>query len=484
MSNLVVVVVVSPFTSQHSQAPLTFIFAELSRLPEVCPVRDVCIWRESLRGSECPTGHSGQPWTVDSQPGQLRPLQPAEDARQQRRRIRRVRAGRDVAQPGDGAAPAIQHVRTADGHGGGLPGESQSVGNLSFTRQSQLMILMLFIATNVWPGVGPAGSCHGADSDQFESLSPCRGGRRSSRGRRRSWPGGRRSWRRRPTTWGPTTGPHCPASCRANPASTKISTWTFLSSSRRLSRGSTISGYVRAGSEDWQMLQFQFSVHTGLYLANLFGTLCSLFGGLDDGGAFGVSLAYVIFFVPLSFLCWFRPAYKAFKADSSMWFMTFFLVFFGQFCFSVLMALGIRQMGAWWEKLQYFVILWHRLVCSVGWLSQSPPSPEAQGTDPEQLEEITSSASSSSSSPRAGSSPPSLTSSYWRRSTATTEPRGPASPRLRRSSRPTCSVTRPSGMRRPPRPRPGSDKAFRWVELRPGDREAATSHSLDILISQ
>ena len=94
-------------------------------------------------------------------------------------------------------------------------------------------------------------------------------------------------------------------------------------------------------------LYFFVSVHTGLYLANLFGTLCSLFGGLDDGSAFGVSLAYVIFFVPLSFLCWFRPAYKAFKADSSMWFMTFFLIFFAQFCFSVLMALGIRQMGAW-----------------------------------------------------------------------------------------------------------------------------------------
>jgi len=98
--------------------------------------------------------------------------------------------------------------------------------------------------------------------------------------------------------------------------------------------------------ETVKRLYYLWLLHTGLYLANLFGTLCELFGGLDDGSAFGVSLAYVIFFVPLSFLCWFRPAYKAFKADSSMWFMTFFLIFFAQFCFSVLMALGIRQMGA------------------------------------------------------------------------------------------------------------------------------------------
>merc|ERR1711874_578891 len=29
-----------------------------------------------------------------------------------------------------------------------------------------------------------------------------------------------------------------------------------------------------------------------------------------------------------------------------MWFMMFFLVFFAQFCYSILMALGIKQMGA------------------------------------------------------------------------------------------------------------------------------------------
>ena len=90
-----------------------------------------------------------------------------------------------------------------------------------------------------------------------------------------------------------------------------------------------------------------YSVHAGLLLANLFGALCFLFGGLDDGSLIGLSLVWSVFFIPLSFLCWFRPAYKAFKNDSSFNFMLFFLIFFGQFCFSVLMALGIKQMGGW-----------------------------------------------------------------------------------------------------------------------------------------
>merc|ERR1711892_893468 len=78
-----------------------------------------------------------------------------------------------------------------------------------------------------------------------------------------------------------------------------------------------------------------------LLLGNLFGGTCFLFGGLDNGSMFGLSLVYTFFFIPLSFLCWFRPAYKAFRSDSSF----NFLVFFCQFCFSVVMALGIPGTG-------------------------------------------------------------------------------------------------------------------------------------------
>jgi len=92
-------------------------------------------------------------------------------------------------------------------------------------------------------------------------------------------------------------------------------------------------------------LYYLWLLHAALLLGNLFGGVCFLFGGLDNGSMFGLSLVYCFFFIPLSFICWFRPAYKAFRSDSSFNFMVFFFIFFCQFCFSVVMALGIPQTG-------------------------------------------------------------------------------------------------------------------------------------------
>lgn len=92
-------------------------------------------------------------------------------------------------------------------------------------------------------------------------------------------------------------------------------------------------------------LYYLWLLHAALLLANMFGGLCYLFGGLDNGSMFGFSLVYCFFFIPLSFICWFRPAYKAFRSDSSFNFMVFFFIFFCQFCFSIVMALGIPQTG-------------------------------------------------------------------------------------------------------------------------------------------
>merc|ERR1719318_2471122 len=92
-------------------------------------------------------------------------------------------------------------------------------------------------------------------------------------------------------------------------------------------------------------LYYLWLFHAVLLLGNLFGGTCFLFGGLDNGSMFGLSLVYTFFFIPLSFLCWFRPAYKAFRSDSSFNFMVFFFIFFCQFCFSVVMALGIPGTG-------------------------------------------------------------------------------------------------------------------------------------------
>jgi len=92
-------------------------------------------------------------------------------------------------------------------------------------------------------------------------------------------------------------------------------------------------------------LYYLWLFHALLMIANLFGGVCFLFSGLDKGSMFGLGLVYGFFFIPLSFLCWFRPAYKAFRNDSSFNFMLFFFIFFCQFMFSCIMALGIPGSG-------------------------------------------------------------------------------------------------------------------------------------------
>merc|ERR1719273_951742 len=81
--------------------------------------------------------------------------------------------------------------------------------------------------------------------------------------------------------------------------------------------------------------------HVCLLFANLLTGLLYLFAGGDLGATFGFALIYCIIFTPASFVCWFRPAYKAFRDDSSFNFMVFFFVFFFQMVTSVLYTFGV-----------------------------------------------------------------------------------------------------------------------------------------------
>jgi len=86
--------------------------------------------------------------------------------------------------------------------------------------------------------------------------------------------------------------------------------------------------------------------HVSLLAANLLAGLLYLFTKGDMGQTFGLALVYCVLFTPASFVCWFRPAYKAFRDDSSFNFMVFFFVFFFQMIVSVLYSLGIGGMGS------------------------------------------------------------------------------------------------------------------------------------------
>lgn len=93
-------------------------------------------------------------------------------------------------------------------------------------------------------------------------------------------------------------------------------------------------------------LYYLWVAHAGLLTANLVVGLLYLFSSKEGGAMFGLALVYWVIYTPLSFICWFRPAYKAFRDDSSFNFMVFFFVFFFQFMISVIYALGIGGMGS------------------------------------------------------------------------------------------------------------------------------------------
>ncbi|XP_066582931.1 secretory carrier-associated membrane protein 5A [Prorops nasuta] len=91
-------------------------------------------------------------------------------------------------------------------------------------------------------------------------------------------------------------------------------------------------------------LYYLWIFHGCVMLLNCFGGLILLLAE-GDATTFGLALLYLILFTPFSFLCWFRPAYRAFKNDSSFFFMVFFFVFFFQLIVTTIQALGIHNSG-------------------------------------------------------------------------------------------------------------------------------------------
>lgn len=98
-----------------------------------------------------------------------------------------------------------------------------------------------------------------------------------------------------------------------------------------------------------------FAVNSITLAVNLVGCLAWLIGG---GGAvnLGLAILWLILFTPCSYVCWFRPIYKAFKTDSSFSFMAFFFTFMAQLVISIIQAVGIPGWGVcgWIAAISFF----------------------------------------------------------------------------------------------------------------------------------
>ncbi|CAH1153518.1 unnamed protein product [Phaedon cochleariae] len=87
-------------------------------------------------------------------------------------------------------------------------------------------------------------------------------------------------------------------------------------------------------------LYYLWIYHGLVMIANVIGGIM-----LRDFEIIGLGILYVLLFTPFGYLCWFRPAYKAFRSDSSFNFMVFFFIFFFQFVITTIQTIGIPGSG-------------------------------------------------------------------------------------------------------------------------------------------
>ncbi|CAG5134490.1 unnamed protein product [Candidula unifasciata] len=88
--------------------------------------------------------------------------------------------------------------------------------------------------------------------------------------------------------------------------------------------------------------------HVLVLFLNLIGSLAYFIVESGGGTTFGLSILWFVLFSPCSFLCWYRPLYKAFRSDSSFNFFVFFFIFFFQFCVYVVQSLGFTGFTVGW----------------------------------------------------------------------------------------------------------------------------------------
>ncbi|KAM4661903.1 secretory carrier-associated membrane protein 3 isoform 1-T1 [Discoglossus pictus] len=93
------------------------------------------------------------------------------------------------------------------------------------------------------------------------------------------------------------------------------------------------------------LMYYLWLFSTGALFLNFLATLAHFCVSTSEGPGFGLAILWLLLFTPCSFVCWYRPLYKAFRSDSSFNFFVFFFIFFVQDILYVLEAIGIPGWG-------------------------------------------------------------------------------------------------------------------------------------------
>lgn len=92
-------------------------------------------------------------------------------------------------------------------------------------------------------------------------------------------------------------------------------------------------------------MYYLWMFHSATLFLNILACLAYFTASAPHGVDFGLSILWFILFTPVSFICWYRPVYKAFRSDSSFSFFFFFFVFFFQVTVYIIQSVGIPSWG-------------------------------------------------------------------------------------------------------------------------------------------
>ncbi|XP_034015752.1 secretory carrier membrane protein 2, like [Thalassophryne amazonica] len=92
-------------------------------------------------------------------------------------------------------------------------------------------------------------------------------------------------------------------------------------------------------------MYYLWMFHSATLFLNVLACLAFFTADKQSGVDFGLSILWFLLFTPVSFICWYRPVYKAFRSDSSFSFFFFFFVFFFQVAVYIIQSVGIPRWG-------------------------------------------------------------------------------------------------------------------------------------------